>query len=234
MTMTNISVILVEPKFTGNIGAVSRVMKNFGFNDLVLINPPQLDDEAYCRAKHSQDILESAVIHKNIRDILPRYNMLVGTTGIDTEKEKEVLRRAEDPLTFAKDISDTIGRIGIVFGREDMGLYNHELALCDRLITVPTSPEYPIMNLSHAVAVILYSLHMTGQVKDEIREIEYNDREMVIHLFESILEDINYPEHKVEKTSLMFRRIMGRANATPWDYHRIMGVLSRIHTHLNR
>ncbi len=234
--MVRTSIVLVEPKFTGNIGAVSRVMKNFGFYDLVLINPPRLDDEAFCRAKHSYDVLDSAKTYSDLEEALPYFDLLVGTTGIDTKKEKEALRRAEEPESFAEDILQFKGNVGIVFGREDTGLYNEELLLCDRLVTIPTSPEYPIMNLSHAVCVILYTLYMHGyQEMDDTEEyIGDNEKERVVHLFSSILDDINYPEHKKEKTTITFRRLMGRAKATPWDYHRIMGVLSRTHKKLER
>ncbi|MFO8109977.1 MAG: RNA methyltransferase [Thermoplasmata archaeon] len=233
--MVNISVILMEPKFTGNIGAVSRAMKNFGYHDLIMINPPKLDDEALCRAKHAYDVLESAKIYANLEEILPTFNMLIGTTGIDTKKEKEVLRRSEEPFAFAKDVSQFDGKIAILFGREDTGLYNHELALCDRLVTIPTSEEYPIMNLSHAVAVVLYTLYVeevaaTEDIEDEITE---NEKERVIELFELILQDIKYPDHKKEKTAVTLRRLLGRAKTSPWDYHRIMGVLSRTHKKLN-
>ncbi len=228
--MASISIVLVQPKYTGNIGAVSRVMKNFGFYDLVLVEPPQLDDEAFSRAKHAYDVLESAKTYADLESTITEFDMLVGTTGIDTEKEKESLRRGENPIPFARDILQFPGKIGIMFGREDTGLYNEELALCDRLVTIPTSPEYPVLNLSHAVCVILYTLYIKGfthtdKTGDYIGE---NEKERVMALFKSILDDIDYPEHKKEKTTITFRRILGRASTTPWDYHRIMGVLSRI------
>ncbi len=230
--MVRVSVILVEPKFTGNIGAVARVMKNFGFTDLILIDPTELDDEALCRAKHAGDILKDAQRIDSLEEITGRFDMMVGTTGIDTEKEKEVLRQTEEPFEFAQSISDYRGHVGLVFGREDYGLYNHELALCDRVVTIPTAPEYPILNLSHAVCVLLYTIYIEELGKDTSDdEGDYmgdNEKERMIEIFSDIIDKIDYPDYKKEKAVVTLRRIFGKGNATLWDYHRIMGVLSRI------
>ena len=54
-----ISIILVEPKIQGNIGAIARVMKNFGYTKLILVNPKcKIGKEARNRAKNAQEILD--------------------------------------------------------------------------------------------------------------------------------------------------------------------------------
>ena len=75
-----ISVVLIEPENQGNIGAVARAMKNFGFSDLILINPKcRIGKEAKNRAKHSQEILNKIKI-KN-KDYLKNFDYLIGTTA---------------------------------------------------------------------------------------------------------------------------------------------------------
>ncbi len=228
----HVYVILVEPKTAGNIGAVARVMKNFGFYRLILVNPVSMDDDAYIRAKHASDILDSAEHVSQLNTATKKFDMVIGTSGIHTDKEKEFTRQAETPEIIANDIKSYHGHSAIIFGREDHGLSNEELKLCDRLVKVPTSEEYPIMNLSHAACVVLYEISKHDL---ELFELELpgkkavtSQRERVIARFSDILDSIEYPPHKKEKTEIMFRKILGRANTTRWEYHRLMGVFKYI------
>lgn len=229
--MVEYSVILVDPKTPGNIGAVARLIRNFELTELHLIDPPEFDDEAYARAMHAKDLLENAFIHDELDDCLKRFDMVVGTSGINTKKEKKFLRKAETPENFAEKTKSYEGKIGLMFGREDQGLSNEELKNCDRLIRIPTSEDYPIMNLSHAVGIVLYEIFKENKDVDLIPEDKISsqaDRDRLIDYFTEVLEMIEYPDHKKEKTEIIFRRILGRAMITKWEYHRLMGVLSQI------
>ncbi len=229
--MPRFSVVLVEPQTSGNIGAVARLMVNFSIKEIFLVDPTNIDDEAEARAMHAKDLLEKAKIVEDYQGLLKRFDMVVGTTGIHTEKEKKFLRKAETPEKFANSIKNHEGKIALVFGREDKGLNNEELKSCDRLVRIPSSEEYPILNLSHAVGIFLYELHKVigdPSVKNEDKISEASERERLIGNFSEVLEMVNYPEHKREKTEIMFRKILGRATLTKWEYHRLMGVFSQI------
>lgn len=232
-------IILVEPKTTGNIGAIARVMKNFDFNDLVLINPPEIDSDARVRAMHAEKVLDDAVIEEDLREALEKYDMVIGTSGVETDKEKRFIRQACSPRELSSDLSGYQGEVALVFGREDHGLSNEELNLCDKLVRIPTSEEYPIMNLSHAVSVILYELYLADLKTSGEEDIEYevstkSERERLISSFSKMLDRINYPDHKHRKAVIMFRRLLGRATATKWEYHRLMGVINQIEKKLDR
>ncbi len=229
--MVNFSIILVEPQSPGNIGAVARLMRNFSIEELYLVNPVEINDEAKARAMHAKYVLEKAKIFEDYKELVSKFDMVIGTSGIDTKKEKKFIRKAETPEEFAESVSGLKGNIALVFGREDKGLNNQELKSCDRLIRIPASKEYPILNLSHAVCVILYELFK----KEEDYVIQRNgtpsdesERVRLMRSFSKILAESNYPEHKHEKTEVMFRRILGRASTTKWEYHRLMGVFSQI------
>ncbi|MGM0509790.1 MAG: RNA methyltransferase [Thermoplasmatota archaeon] len=237
--MTRLKIILVEPKTPGNIGAIARVMKNFGFNDLVLINPPEIDSDARVRAMHAEKVLDDAVIEDDLREALEKYDMVIGTSGIETDKEKRFIRQASSPRELASDLSGYEGRVAIVFGREDHGLSNEELNLCDKLVRIPTSEEYPIMNLSHAVSVILYELYLANLEKTGDEEVVYekstkSERERLISSFSDLLQRVDYPQHKHRKAVIMFRRLLGRATTTKWEYHRLMGIVNQINRELDR
>ena len=231
--MAEFSVVLVEPKYEGNIGAVARAMKNFGVRRLVLVNPPPIGDEARKRAMHGLDVLESAVSFGNLDKAIKGADLVVGTSGIDTKNEKKFLRMAVNPRDFAEKVSEMDGNVSILFGREDYGLLNPELMKCDMLVTIPTDPEYSILNLAQAAVIVLYELHRKplGGVG---REASAMEKEKLHEAFADLLDATNYPAHKVERTKIMFRRMVGRAVPTKWEFHATMGVLTRATKRIKR
>jgi len=234
--MPEYEIILVEPKTPGNIGAIARLMMNFDIEQLSIYKPPEINDEAMARAMHAKKLLYDLKEIESLPDKLKTLDLVVGTTGITSEKEKEFLRKAETPKEFAENTSDYPGDIGILFGREDKGLSNQELSYCDKLINIPTSEEYPIMNLSHAVAVILYEIYNERsdcEIELEHREADGSERERLVSLFSTILDQIEYPNHKKRKTEIMFRKLLGRATTRRSEYHRLMGVFSWIKRRLD-
>jgi len=229
--MVSFSIVLVEPQTPGNIGAVARLMGNFSVDKLFLVNPVQIDDEAEKRAMHAKDILEKSEIIEDYEELLAKFDLVVGTSGINTERRKKFLRKAETPEELADSVSDYEGEVALVFGREDKGLNNEELKKCDRLVRIPASEDYPILNLSHAVCIVLYEIFKILE-KDVVKRgevpSEKSERERLMETFSTILDEIKYPDHKQEKTEVMFRKILGRSSLTKWEYHRLMGVLSSI------
>ena len=202
-------------------------MANFDFKDLILVNPCELNDECYARAMHAKKILDKAKNFTKFEDAIKSIDYLVATSSIDSKNDKKHLRNAFSLEEFSKKIYDTDGKVGLVFGREDYGLYNEEISLCDTLIRIPSSESYPSFNLSHAVALVLYSLYVKKSEKEEKRTISNLEKEKLYGFFSEILNEINYPEHKKENTEIMFRRIMGRAMPSKWEYHTLMGIFSK-------
>ena len=203
-------------------------MMNFDFTHLYLINPPPLTDECYTRAMHAAKILNNAKIFSTFTDAIENLDYLVATSSIDNKSDKKKLRNPLPLDTFTTTIYETEGNIGLLFGREDNGLLNQELSQCDIMVKIPTSETYPTMNLSHAVAIILYSLYIKKQTQEKPRrDINTEEKEKLHEFFSHLLDNINYPDHKKENTQIMFKRLMGRAMPSKWDYHTLMGILSK-------
>jgi tRNA (cytidine32/uridine32-2'-O)-methyltransferase len=152
----NIRIVLVEPKVPGNVGAAARAMKNMGLSRLVLVRPwfhghPQARYMAHC----SEDVLDRAEVFDSLADAVADSVLVAGTTR---------RRRSSTPYTNPRTAAQAIlesavsGPVSILFGREDRGLLNEELKLCQLLIDIPTSPAQPSLNLSQAVMVIAYEL----------------------------------------------------------------------------
>lgn len=218
----------MEPKYSGNIGAVARSMANFDFEHLYLVNPCKLDEECYTRSMHAYHIVDKAEIFDEFNKAIENLDYLVATSSIESNSDKKYLRNALELDYFANKIFDVEGKIGLVFGREDYGLYNDEIARCDILVKIPTSNSYPSLNLSHAVAIVLYSLYVKNKsTKKHKRVIGNIEKQKLYQFFSELLDEINYPSHKKNNTKVMFRRIMGRAMPSKWEYHTFMGVLSR-------
>ncbi|MFH1101912.1 MAG: RNA methyltransferase [Methanobacteriota archaeon] len=228
-------VILVDPKNSGNIGAVARAMMNFDCERLVLVNPCELDDVCYARAMHADSILDHAEICSSFGEAVHGLDFLVATSSIESQNEKRHLRNAVLLDDFSEKIFEVQGTVGLIFGREDDGLYNDEIKQCDMLVKIPTSDAYLSLNLSHSVCVVLYALY-TGRLgmHGKKREIGPVEKEKLYEFFSLLLDSVDYPSHKKENTKVMFQRLMGRAMPSTWEYHTLMGVFASAIEELSR
>ncbi len=221
-----IRIILVEPMYQGNVGSVARAMKNFGYTDLVLVNPCKLEGEARAMSSHARDVLEGAKITSTLDEAVKGANLTIGTTGVASLKTGEHIRLPlYTPKEIKEKLKDCSGTIAILFGREDAGFRNDELKSFDMLVAVPTSEIYPIMNLSHAVAVVLYELSELEGGNSPLAD--GFDLQLLYEHLDELLEEIEYPPHKKDKTSLMLRRILGRAGLTPREVQTLRGIIRK-------
>jgi len=226
--VARVHVVLVEPKYEGNVGSIARAMKNFGVADLRIVKPCALGEDARRRAMHSIDILEAAKTYRTYKAAIRGMDLVVGSSGVDTASEKKFLRIALAPDALAAKLAAFDGDAALVLGREDFGLLNEELRSCDVLVTIPASPENPILNVAHAAAVLLYEIHAAKPADGRSRRTaSAMEKEKLNEALADLLAVTNYPEHKRERTAVMFRRLMARAEPTTWEYHAFMGVLTR-------
>ncbi|MFZ3148966.1 MAG: TrmH family RNA methyltransferase, partial [Methanothrix sp.] len=133
------------------------------------------------------------------------------------------------PAELAEKLRGKDGTVALLLGREDCGLNSEELALCDMLVSIPTSSNYPVMNLSHSAAVLFYELSQTENADGS--KVEMASGESLALLQDktrSLLAEVSYPWHKVEFTLLMLRRILGRAELTEREARTLLGLIKRI------
>ncbi|HEX9341624.1 MAG TPA: RNA methyltransferase [Thermoplasmata archaeon] len=224
--MPKTRVVLVGPKNEGNVGAVARAMKNFGISDLVLVDPCAIGDEAYKRAMRGADVLARARTVGSLDEALKDADLVVGTTGITTKSERRFPRISVTPREFATRVAAMDGTLAVLFGREDFGLLDEELARCDALVSIPAAAGYPVLNLSHAAAILLYEM-FAGKPEPRPREASGSEKEHLHSAFRDLLIATNYPTHLRARTQIMFRRLVGRAVPSKWEFHTFMGVLTR-------
>ena len=229
-------VVLVEPIYEGNVGSVARAMKNFGFHELVLVNACPIEDFASAMASHARDVLQMARSFATLPQALQGANLVVGTTGKRLDEAQHHLRLhlrvpCLTPARLASKLQGKEGTVALLLGREDCGLNSQELALCDMLVSIPTSEEYPVMNLSHSAAVLFYELYQAQNEDEGPIKVQMAGGESLALLqdrWRALLSDIAYPEHKVEFTLLMLRRILGRAELTEREARTLLGLIKRI------
>lgn len=231
--MISIRVVLVEPLYEGNVGSVCRAMKNFGFKDLVLIRPCPLGDFSKAMAMHAQDLLASARVVDTFDEAVEGADLLVATTGKPGARITGHVRHPYfNPRELKAMLKEKSGTVALIFGREDCGLVNDILERCDVVAYIPTSNQYPIMNLAQAVSIFLYELSGFEGGNVALAGKEKMDR--FYGHYRMLLEDIGYPKHKKDKTLMMLRRIYGRAMLNVREYFTMMGVLHEIELALER
>ena len=151
-----VKLVLVEPAGTINIGSVARLCENFNVNELRLVSPQcdHLAQEAKRMAVRGLKILEEATVYKDLNSALSDCSRIIATCG-RKEHGQIPLDSSKDALCWALE-SEIEETIAIVFGREDRGLSNEELLKANKVISLNTSKNYPSLNLSHAVAIVLH------------------------------------------------------------------------------
>jgi TrmH family RNA methyltransferase len=217
------TVVFVEPESSGNIGSLARVMKNFGLRELVLVNPKcKTDQETKSRAKHAFDIIERARIVKDFGKI-GEFDFVIGTTGKITPDYDEV-RCAISPKELAEQVK-TKAKIALVFGREGIGLKNEELSLCDIVVHIPTDYKYPVLNVSHAAAIVFYELFSTK--KELVRKADKREKEVLFDYFDEIVDSLAGIRDK-KKVAKVFRNVVNRSLIAGKEAHTLAGVLKEL------
>lgn len=165
MSLDNLSIVLVRPKYSGNIGATARAMWNVGVQNLRLVNPAAFcRQEADMMAVHARGLLDTMRTYTSVHEAIADCHMVVGTTcrpGLYRED-------TQAPRSIAPQIVQTLSanQVAIVFGPEDTGLTNTDLRYCHRLVTIPTAPTFSSLNISQAVLICCYEIFLATQVRE--------------------------------------------------------------------
>lgn len=153
-----VSFILVEPAVPENVGAAARAIKTMGFGDLRLVNPcDHLDIKARMLAHASNDILESAKVYQSLEEAIKDVDFVFATSAKQRWVKLDIIP-CNELTDFIEKKGDTINSIAIVFGREESGLTNEEIALCHRVSNIPLKTQYPSLNLAQSVMIYAYTL----------------------------------------------------------------------------
>ena len=221
-------VVLVEPEYELNVGAVARAMKNFGFSDLVFVNPKcnPTGFDAIKYSKHARELLESAKTVRSLSSATKGCKFSVGTTGILYRHWNETFRTPISLCDLRNKLKEQPeGRIALVFGNEGIGLSEKHISTCDLIVTIPANKEYPILNLSHAVAIVLYEL--SGLPVLGFTPSGEAEKEQLVKAFSLLVARYSKIMRNPRKVKVAFRRMVGKAMLTDKECASILGVLRR-------
>lgn len=158
LTMKAPVVVLVEPQMGENIGMVARAMGNFGWKRLRLVRPRDgwPNARANATASLATHVIEAAELFDSLEEALADCSLVYATSARRHDLAKGVVGPREAAVNACANAQRDAGRSAYVFGREAWGLTNDEVALCDRILTLPVDPDCASLNLSQAVLICAY------------------------------------------------------------------------------
>jgi tRNA/rRNA methyltransferase len=217
--------ILVKPAVPGNIGAAARALKTMGFNQLRLVDPcDHLEAEARMLAHASEDVLETAVVFENLEQAIADLDMTIATTAKSRDARVEYLDVREIPSTI-RGKGDSARKVGLVFGREESGLTNDELRMCDLVSSIPMAMAYPSLNLAQSVMIYAYTIASEGLAVTGIETAE-PDRQgfrAMMDKARKVLQDLD-----IDSSPALYNRILERlASLREDDVHLLHSILNR-------
>ncbi|MDP2908500.1 MAG: TrmH family RNA methyltransferase, partial [Nanoarchaeota archaeon] len=119
----------------------------------------------------------------------------------------------------------------ILFGREDSGLTNEEIMKCDFIVSIPASKEYPVLNISHAAAIILYEISKQnkGTSHEHIRMATSQDKKILLKIINQTINRLKFStEDKKETQRRLWRRIIGKSYLTKREFQAACGFFKKI------
>ncbi|AWR99433.1 tRNA (cytidine-2'-O-)-methyltransferase TrmJ [Metallosphaera hakonensis] len=151
-------VILVEPEGEYNVGFIARLCRNFEVEELYIVNPRCDLNKALEFSAKGQDVLKSAVVVSSLYEAMRDLDLKISTSSI-ADSKGDMLRKSMSPWEVSQLVGDR--KVGLVFGRESVGLTRDEILMTDIMLHIPANKEYPVLNLSHAVGIVLYEIWKT-------------------------------------------------------------------------
>ncbi len=212
-----IRVTLVEPEYEMNIGYICRTMANFDVRKLYIINPKcEIGEIALKYAKHGKDILKKLKI--TCWEEATKDCFILGTTAIE-KRYKKTIRSVTGLKDFLK--NNKINKeIALIIGREGIGLKKEEIEKCDALVKIETSKKYPTLNISHALAILLYELK-NKRINKNIELASIKEKDAFINFFKNCV--------KGEKGVLAMKRIIYRTKISKVEIKMLLKNIKKIY-----
>jgi len=231
------AVILNQPQLAENIGAVARVMANFGLSDLRLVAPrdgwPQ--ERAWASASGANWPLDEARVFARVEDAVADLRLILATTARPREVELPVLTPREAAARLRERAAQGLA-VGLLFGGERAGLETADIALCQAIVTVPIDPKFRSLNLAQAVAVCAYEWRVAeeaGPPASFVRGPPPADQAAMLGLYEHLEAELETAGffHPPEKRPSMVRNLrapLARAGMTDQEVRTFRGVVTAL------
>ncbi|MGM0432249.1 MAG: RNA methyltransferase [Spirochaetota bacterium] len=226
--LKRLQIVLVEPQEPANIGAVCRAMKTMGISRLAITGGRQYDSERIkTLALHAFDVYERHKAFPSLEEALADSAFSAGAT-----RRRGKFRKYSSflPLQLAE-LTDTIaeGTISLVFGREAGGLTKEELQCCDVATHIPSSDDFPSLNLAQAVQIYTYTFYQHAHMPTGHRPINRIQLDRLSSVLAESLEKIHfYKQNEREEVRLFLRDMFGRAALSETEAGRVEKMFTKI------
>ncbi|MEM0365761.1 MAG: RNA methyltransferase [Acidilobaceae archaeon] len=224
--MDKLRVVLVGVEGAINLGMIARLLDNFDVDEFYIVEPKVDIGEALQYAAKSAKRLKEAIIVGSLREALEGISLSICTSAIASVED--ILRSPVDPTEAAEIARVTSGTIALVMGRESVGLTRSEIKQCTLLATIKANPEYPILNLANATAIMLYELF---KVKGKPHYDRLPGDPRIIGLIEEYARALSYTlvadKRRAEDIALSFRRIAAKNITDRLELENILLLLSK-------
>jgi tRNA/rRNA methyltransferase len=221
-------IVLVEPQEAGNVGAVARAMKNFGLSELWIVGEhPELLPVSFWWASGADDLLEQARFAPALLDAVGDAHVTVATTSMRGRTTPVTFT----PKTLAAHYASMAGGqvLALVFGREKSGLTREELVLCQHTAAIPTSGEFPTMNLAQSLCVFAYELSQLEPAPVPRERATAADVERLHQRARELLTEVGFlHEHKPDRIYDDLRAIIARADLDTREVTIALGIIRQI------
>ena len=235
MKLENISIVMVGTTHPGNIGAAARAMNNMCVNQLVLVSPQcPVGEVAYARASGAHSILDQSLTVDTLEEAIQDCQLVIGSTARSRSLSWPELSPSE--MASKTWSLDNESKVAIVFGREQSGLTNDELQLCNYMVRIPTNPDFSSLNVASAIQVLCYEIYKTvdsgksveNSVSSEPAATSFDFEGYFQHL-ERVLLTTGYLNAKNPGQLLQrLRRMYQRADLSKNEINILRGILSSI------
>lgn len=222
--LDRVVVVLYQPQDLVNIALVVRAMKNMDLTRLCLVEPAEFDGWRITGIAHdTSEIVDAVRIVDTFEEAVQDVVRVIATTGRRRAKRQEW----SEPRDAAPGILERTagGDVALVFGREDRGLPNEILDLCDEAVCIPTNPEHKSLNLGHAALLMFYELReaarqlgglgerdLSGKPRDHAPPATAAQMEDFFRLWEKALDQISMFKGADEVSKMRsYRRLIRRA-----------------------
>jgi tRNA/rRNA methyltransferase len=226
-----LKIVLVNPQEPRNVGAACRAMKTMGIHALSIVGTPDLDREAAAiTAVHAGDLLDGAEFCADLRSAVQEAVLVAGITRRRGKRRKYLSLTPEQLADRVATLQS--GLVAVVFGNEASGLSDEELAACHLAVHIPSSPDFPSLNLSHAVQVIAYQLFRRLAEPAGPRTFRPVSRERLEALLEEILSTLEgigfFSQGSRKEMGIFWRDILARAALARREADRLVTIFRKI------
>jgi TrmH family RNA methyltransferase len=235
-----IKLVLVEPLRGINLGLIARLVLNFSVSQLIMVNPQLTEEElseAYKFSSRAQEVVENAVVIDTLEKVIKDVDLAIATSAIYRVRGGNLRRRPvslEEVISMIRDRG--LGDIAIILGRETTGLRNEEIEMCDVMLSLETSENYPALNISNAAAIILYKFYTELYDKRKIRRkaAEKIVVDQIVDYFVNIASVVVKDERYLKHVKRAFKNIIGRSVPDYREAGILLNVFRKVYYHIRK